>query len=136
MILSFSKDIFKDRILSGEKKHTIRTDKTERWKKGMLIHFWRGNPRNTKSDPKPYEFHQTHCTSVQKIEFRYRLKNEGMSNESREVKIFIEGRDVTHDGDIIDSLVVNDGFDNRVDFFNWFNEDFKGKIVHWTKLKY
>jgi hypothetical protein len=136
MILSFSEDKFKHRILSGIKIHTIRTDRTERWKKGQLIHFWRGNPRNTKANEKPHEFHQLSCTSVQKIEFIWRTHNEGMANESKSVKVFIDDVDVTNNDEIIDALVIGDGFDDRKDFFNWFKEDFKGRLIHWTKKKY
>jgi len=46
MILSFSKAQFMDRIIDGTKIHTIRLDPKCRWKKGMTIQFWRGNPRN------------------------------------------------------------------------------------------
>lgn len=28
------------------------------------------------------------------------------------------------------------GFDSVKDFFRYFNKDFKGKIIHWTDLKY
>jgi hypothetical protein len=33
-------------------------------------------------------------------------------------------------------LAKNDGFDSIEDFFNYFNQDFTGKIIHWTNLKY
>ena len=33
-------------------------------------------------------------------------------------------------------LAHNDGFDTIDDFFAYFNEDFIGKIIHWTDLKY
>jgi len=136
MLLTFSKDQFKDKILDGTKIHTIRTDKSERWKRGMKIHFWRGNPRNTNAKIKPHQFHESHCTSVQKIQFVWRTVNEGMLNEGRAVQVWIDGRNVTTDDQIIDALVKNDGFDSRKEFFEWFNEDFKGKLVHWTKLRY
>lgn len=136
MILSFSKDKFKERILDGTKIHTIRTDKSERWKKGQKIHFWRGNPRNAKSEPKPHEFLESTCTSVQKIEFKWNVRFEGTARETRGVSVFIDGRNVTHDDDVIDALVVNDGFDSRKELFEFFSDDFKGKLVHWTKKRY
>lgn len=36
----------------------------------------------------------------------------------------------------IHTLALNDGFDSVEDFFEYFNEDFTGKIIHWTDLKY
>lgn len=33
-------------------------------------------------------------------------------------------------------LAQNDGFDTIEDFFAYFNEDFYGKIIHWTDLRY
>jgi hypothetical protein len=34
------------------------------------------------------------------------------------------------------NLMKNDGFESAEQFFNWFNGYFKGKIIHWTDLKY
>lgn len=36
----------------------------------------------------------------------------------------------------LDELALNDGFNNVQDFFAYFNEDFTGKLIHWTNLKY
>lgn len=33
-------------------------------------------------------------------------------------------------------LAQNDGFETTEDFFAYFNEDFTGKIIHWTDKKY
>lgn len=33
-------------------------------------------------------------------------------------------------------LAANDGFNSLNDFFNWFNQDYEGFIIHWTNLKY
>ena len=49
MLLTFSKSEFRDRIRKGVKIHSIREDKYNRWKAGMNIHFWLGNPRNKRS---------------------------------------------------------------------------------------
>jgi len=53
MLLTFSRTTFRDRIRSGIKVHTIRDDKTNRWKVGNKIHFWLGNPRNTRGKTNP-----------------------------------------------------------------------------------
>lgn len=44
----------------------------------------------------------------------------------------IESELMEHHG--LNFLANNDGFDNAVDFFKWFNKDFEGEIVHWTDL--
>jgi hypothetical protein len=33
-------------------------------------------------------------------------------------------------------MALNDGFDTVSDFYCYFNEDFSGKIVHWTDFRY
>jgi hypothetical protein len=33
-------------------------------------------------------------------------------------------------------LAYNDGFENLGYFTAWFGRDFKGKIIHWTDLRY
>jgi hypothetical protein len=37
---------------------------------------------------------------------------------------------------ISEQLAINDGFETVEHFFRWFNEDFSGKIIHWTDLRY
>lgn len=46
----------------------------------------------------------------------------------------IDGRKLTEPE--IQQLAWNDGFDNLVDFWMWFADGFKGKIIHWTELRY
>ena len=36
----------------------------------------------------------------------------------------------------IKELALNDGFASQEDFFDWFKQDFTGKIIHWTPLRY
>lgn len=40
MILTFSQRRMEQRIISGIKRTTIRTDAHNRWKPGRYIHFW------------------------------------------------------------------------------------------------
>jgi hypothetical protein len=67
MLLTFSLPKFEGLIKQGIKKHTIREDKYNRWKEGMKIHFWSGNPRNTKAKNKPHCFGIGRVESVQRI---------------------------------------------------------------------
>ena len=36
----------------------------------------------------------------------------------------------------MEKLAYNDGFESVEAFFNYFCKDFKGKIIHWTNLRY
>jgi hypothetical protein len=37
---------------------------------------------------------------------------------------------------LVEVLARNDGFATVKDFFEWFSEDYTGKIIHWTELRY
>ncbi len=50
------------------------------------------------------------------------------------VYVKVDGRLL--DKDEIHRLANKDGFYNILEFFNWFNTDFDGQIIHWTDLKY
>ena len=65
MILSYSRTSFVPAIMQNLKKHTLR--KTERWKAGMKIQHWLGNPRNTKSTPPPFCFHEGVCDGTERV---------------------------------------------------------------------
>ena len=132
MILSFSIDSFKEKILEGTKIHTIRTDRTERWKKGMKISFWRGNPRNTNAIIKPHQFHEANCCYVQKIEMTFYPES---------TEIIIDNRKLS--ADEVSELSINDGFESVIEMRQWFScnlsaesDSFKGRLIHWTKKKY
>jgi hypothetical protein len=136
MILGFKKQ-FVSKILDGTKKHTIREDATNRWKEGRLIDMATGV--RTKQYNK---FTEQICIGTQKIEFKWKTNNKGLVSESRGVLVFIDGINVTNhsfqdtDKMVVEVLAKNDGFDNLTDFFDWFSEDFTGKIIHWTDLIY
>lgn len=110
------------------KPHTIREDKNNRWKAGNKIHFqiWLGKPY--RSDV--FQFAPIFpCVSTQKIEICWCLQELGDYPP-----IFVDGRQLTIPK--IQTLAINDGFDTIEDFFSWFNQDFVGKIIHWTPLRY
>lgn len=107
------------------KIHTIRHDPHNRWKPGMKIHFVINN--RTKN---VFQFAPViECMSVQKIEIVYRhIKNERPAN------VWIDDRIMSEDEVL--QLALNDGFPSVEAFFLYFNEDFSGKIIHFTDLKY
>jgi hypothetical protein len=125
MNLSFNKR-FKEKILAGTKIHTIREDKHNRWDAGKTIHFVTGL-RTSRQDC----FALWQCTSVQKIEIKY---NPDKDKKHYFPIIHIDGLEITSLE--LFNLAKNDGFKNERDFLTWFDKDFTGKLIHWTKFKY
>lgn len=127
---------------AAPKLHTIREDSTNRWKAGMLINHAFG------VRTKGYRcFAKNQCLSTQTIQIEemamisasYCYVVVGHSDRLDETfsKIFrvaVDGRNLTTEE--IQTLARNDGFDSTEDFFRWFNGNWKGKIIHWTDLKY
>lgn len=124
MVLGF-KPQFKEPILKKKKKHTIRKDENDRWKPGMKIHFATGV--RTKLY---HQFYEGFCKSTQKIQILW----DNISLNGEFISILIDGRLI--DLDEVETLAINDGFEDVSEFLNWFSEDFEGKIIHWTDLRY
>jgi len=102
------------------KVHTLREDRRSRWEVGSKIHFYRSID----------DFHFApvlKVESIQRIEIKRRFAGMGYS-------VIIDGRLINYQEELL--LAVNDGFDSRKDFFEYFSDDFEGKIIHWTRLKY
>lgn len=124
MIIPF-KPQFKAPILEGTKIHTIREDKSNRWKAGNTIQMATG------VRTKNYEcFAKASCLSTQTISIKWPPR--GRTFKSPIVKI--DGRKLLIPEVV--KLAHNDGFDHVFDFYKWFNEDFEGKIIHWTDKRY
>ena len=122
MILGF-KERFKLPILKGTKIHSIRIDANNRWKAGRVIQFATGV--RTKS----YEQFKTDtCISIQQIEI---IRTSDYLNETI---VKIDDRILNENE--VQQIAYNDGFLNLVEFWLWFSDGFKGKIIHWTNLKY
>lgn len=108
------------------KIHTIREDKRNRWKVGNDIHFVINNRTKNRFQFAPV----LKVKSIQKIFIHV---DKGLSSGLyRFVKI--DNRQLSNQE--IEDLAINDGFENIKDFFDWFNEDFEGKIIHWTNYTY
>lgn len=123
------------------KLHTIRADTSNRWKAGMDIHMVINNRTKNRFQFAPL----VKCVSVQKIEIEWtdsgtllgrearvyidETKQIGKYSEKEKYYLDVPGRS-------LQELAINDGFDSVEDFFAYFNKDFKGKIIHWTDLKY
>lgn len=122
--------------LHKPKLHTIREDKNDRWKPGVMIDFFI-NARQ----PNMFRFApRIPVVSTQKIEIKYMSINNEVGKKEMKPFIKIDGElfyDVAGLNEVyLDFLAKNDGFDSVEDFFAYFNKYFTGKIIHWTDLKY
>lgn len=112
------------------KIHTIRHDDKNRWKEGMMIDFF--------------------INSRTKDMFRFAPRLPVVSTQEiriihdNNIWVYIDGTAIGHSGMKYDhpaflkltELAHNDGFSSVIDFFLWFDEDFTGKIIHWTDKRY
>ena len=73
MLLTFTKPKFEQLIKDCVKVHTIRADKGSRWQVGTKIHFWRGNPRNTRGKEKPYQFGTGEVSRIEEVKINPHL---------------------------------------------------------------
>ena len=116
------------------KLHTIREDKSDSWKAGRPIHFVINNRSKNRYQFAP----EIPAVSEQKIEIKHIPGNAQINIDGNFYgEIFHHGLDDIYEWtEDLEQFAINDGFDSLEDFFAWFNEDFKGKIIHWTELKY
>lgn len=123
------------------KLHTIRHDENERWRPGMDIHFVINSRTKDRFQFAPV----VRCISVQTIEIldsTHLPRVNGIVLEfPLKDEIFYLAYDVKIDGRFLDEheireLARNDGFETVEDFFKYFNKGFKGRLIHWTNLRY
>ena len=132
------------RFVLGEFKpkiHTIRKDLKDRWKEGRDIHMVIHN-----RTPKRFQFAPVvKCVSTQEIVIKYSpTLNRGGRKFDKAIVWIDEGAseclwiddEIKNCALTIEQLAINDGFDSVEAFFEYFSEDFTGKIIHWTNLKY
>ena len=129
MIIGF-KPQFQDKITAGTKKTTIRNDKHDRWHSGMTMHMATG------VRTKNYNcFKLDTCKSTQKIRIWHRTAH--VTYVYIDGRCFAQYRNNEKFPNIkLVTLANNDGFDSVESFFEWFNKDFTGKLIHWTDLRY
>lgn len=127
MILNFKTQIngvptnFKEKILSGQKIHTIR--KKGRWKPGDTIHF------STGARSKNYEcFKVGTVVSVQTVV---------IDQSGKALRISIDGRQLTTcwKGEA-DKLIINDGINSLIMFHMFFKDGGEFDLIHWTDKRY
>lgn len=111
--------------MTNPKIHTIREDKNDRWKPGTKIDFFINCRQKNMFRFAPV----LPVVSVQKVEIivdKFEFMND--------YQIKVDGKLLTIDEKV--QLALCDGFENLLHFFMYFNADFKGKLIHWTDLKY
>lgn len=126
---------FDNSINHKQKLHTIRKDEKNRWKAGVMIDFFINARQKDMFRFAP----QIPVISVQKIEIkRYTDFVQIFIDDEWFGDAFFDPISESIDGYNLDleTLAINDGFEKIEDFFSYFNEDFEGKIIHWTNLKY
>lgn len=116
------------------KLHTIRQDRHNRWRAGRKIH-----PVINNRSKNQFQFAPSFdCTGVQQIEIDYSLYSIMPDNPAPIV--VIDGSHFYNPKIGIDKgmaqLAQNDGFESIDQFFAWFNNNYKGGIIHWTDLRY
>lgn len=119
-----------DRNILGEvgiKIHTIRADAKNRWRVGLPIHFVIHN-----RTPKRFQFAPIlPVLSIQTIEIGWW---DGQPIVVIDQEYFYNPAVDIDRG--MRTLAENDGFESVDAFFQYFNTDFSGKIIHWTNFKY
>lgn len=68
------------------------------------------------------------CKSTQKIQIKYKPELSAIP------MVFVDDKDLCTKE--LEQLSVCEGFDDISQFYERFNEDFTGEIVHWTNLRY
>ena len=130
------RDWYEGNIVS--KLHTIRKDNANRWHCGRDIHLVIKN-----RTPDRFQFAPVvECLGVQKIDIKITSLNKEGKVSGALIWIddnYLGGYNLY--GGLpsqkdIELLAINDGFDDLEQFFEYFNTDFEGKIIHWTDLKY
>lgn len=127
MTLGYSKQFpdFPAKILSGEKIHTIREDKSRRWREGMKIQHVTGNRTKERK-----QFAEGVCTGVQDIVIVF----QGLVIK----RINVEGYSIPVERWRM--LAYNDGMEWH-EFQAYFRGCanlgiFIGRIIHWTDKRY
>lgn len=137
MLLTFTKPHFEQSIKDCIKIHTIRADKGNRWKEGMKIHFWLGNPRNTRGKNKPYQFGEGICSETKKTQIIHAPSFVSLLIDDKEIEtLWVDDKSfrvysTESDCPIFYQLATNDGFNSISEFIEWFNTDFEGKLIYW-----
>ncbi|MBD1394282.1 hypothetical protein [Mucilaginibacter glaciei] len=129
MVISFNKK-FVEPILTGSKIHTIREDAKGRWRPGITMHMYTGGRFS-----KEYrQFIEMDCRSVQDVYMTYYNGKLEVSVDDTLIYGYPERNE----------FAISDGFADWEDFEKWWipilmNDPelkYKGRVIHWTNIKY
>ena len=114
---------------STPKLHTIRTDEKKRWKKGVLIDFFINARQKNMFRFAP----RIPVVSTQRVFMTY------LPQTGNGFQLSINGKQLWNYQ--IKELALNDGFEKVEDFEDYFiaqmkYDEYSGKIIHWTDLRY
>lgn len=138
----FGSDFGYNETMIIPKIHTMRSDEKDRWKKDNNIHFVINNRQ-----PNRFQFAPViRCSGIEHVKIEWQCEN---GNMKKSVRVYIGSKNIgcmiwnkgfedqpIATGKQMIELAENDGFDSIEEFFMWFNEDWSGKIIHWTSLRY
>ena len=130
-------DTFRNNFSNYKSKlHTIRVDAHDRWKQGNKIH-----PVINNRTPQRFQFvDDIPCTGTQSFQILWEDNIPtvyiGETKDSLMPFFILEEKGVIVYDEGMSELAQNDGFDTMEDFFNYFNTDFTGKLIHWTDKRY
>lgn len=122
---------FEQKILSGEKTHTIRgnfaywngiVQQVKQGKALISVRQWSGRPYNSKQN----EILKCYNAEIQPIHFRKWPKK----SPYHEVHIAIGDTKAMFTGSLLDQVARKDGFEDTLDFIDWFPEEMHGCIIH------
>ena len=133
MLLTFTKPRFEQLIKDCVKVHTIRADKGNRWYIGTKIHFWLGNPRNTRGKVKPYQFGVGEVSRVETIRMDF-----ACAEDWQQDAVYIADDIKLKTAEELNALAVNDGFESWSQMKHWFVNDggqYFGKIIFWKNFE-
>lgn len=127
--LNYCKDLNIDPS-AKPKLHTLREDSKNRWKVRLIIDFF------------------INCRKEDMFRFAPKVQVLGIQNvfitrnDLGKSMVFIDGKlfylqdwSLEHKYKML-HFAQNDGFETTEEFFEYFDTDFNGKIIHWTNLKY
>jgi hypothetical protein len=124
MLLTFKEPKFEQLIKDCVKVHTIRVDKGNRWQVGKKIHFWRGNPRNTRGKQKPYQFGTGEVSRIEEIEINPHFDYVVIGGLKFHLKRWL------------DELAIDDGFEDWEEMKTFFPDVFVGKLIFWENCRW
>jgi len=110
------------RVVESPVLHIIVADNFNQWKPGKIIRI--KSEDNTETQLMP----DFKCVSTQKIHIKYKRELSSIP------MVFVDDNNICESE--IKILSKNCGFDSTYDFCEYFKENFKGKIIHWTRLRY